>query len=53
MLLIVGKNEKVKTNKFDVVKTENFNVADLAKGGAGRLTVYTEKAIKEIQEKFT
>ena len=29
-----------------------LNVTDLANGGVGRLTIYTEEAIKEIGEKI-
>lgn len=51
MLLVIGKKEKFKTNKFDVVSTDKLSVLDLAKGGLGRLTVYTENAIKELGER--
>ena len=37
---------------FDVAQVKNLNAADLASGGVGRLTVYTEKAIKDLEEKF-
>ena len=52
MLLVVSENEKVKTKTFDVVKTKTLGVTDLAKGGLGRLTVYTENAVKELENKF-
>ncbi|MEK6757938.1 MAG: 50S ribosomal protein L4 [Nanoarchaeota archaeon] len=52
VLVVVGKNEKLKTNQFDVATTHNLGIVDLANGGLGRLTVYTEKAIKELGEKF-
>ncbi|MAG11092.1 50S ribosomal protein L4 [Candidatus Pacearchaeota archaeon] len=45
-LLVVGENEKIKIGKFDVVNVKNLGVNDLAKGGLGRLTIYTEEAIK-------
>ncbi len=51
-LLIIGNNEKLKTNIFDVKNAKNLNVMDLAKGGPGRLTIYTEQAIKELENKF-
>lgn len=52
MLLVVGNDEKVKTTAFDVQTVKKLGVNDLANGGAGRLTMYTEKAIKDLEEKF-
>jgi len=53
LLFIIGKDEKLKTNHFDVKKVNEISVSDLAKGGQpGRLSVYTEQAIKELGEKF-
>lgn len=52
LLLVVGKEEKLKTTAFDVVNVKNLGVTDLAKGGSVRLTVYTENAIKELEEKL-
>lgn len=51
LLLVTGKKEKIKTNMIDVKNSENLSVTDLAKGGVGRLTIYTEQAIKEISER--
>jgi len=51
-LLVLGKDEKVKTNLIDAVNAKNISVIDLAKGGQGRLTVYTENALKEIGERL-
>jgi len=48
LLFVVGKNEKIKTKAFDVKKAGNVSVSDLAKGGLGRLTIYTENAVKEL-----
>ena len=53
MLLVTGEKEKLKTNIIDVKNTKNLNVSDLASGGIGRLTMYTENAIKELASKFT
>lgn len=50
LLLVTGKNEKLKTNIFDMVNLENLSILDLAKGGIGRLTLYTENAIKEMEK---
>ena len=52
MLLVTGKDERIKTTVFDVKRVQNLSIKDLAKGGSGRLTVYTDIAIKELNEKF-
>lgn len=52
LLLVVGNDEKTKTNAFDVQVANKVGVNDLANGGVGRLTLYTEKAIKDLGEKF-
>jgi large subunit ribosomal protein L4e len=52
MLLVLGSKENLKTNAFDVKKIKNLSVNDLAQGGLGRLVIYTEDAIKELNEKF-
>jgi len=52
LLLVVGKDEKLKTKMFDIVNIKNLGVTDLAKGGVGRLTLYTEQAIKDLGERF-
>ncbi len=52
LLLVVGNNEKLKTNIIDVKEVKGLNVTDLAEGGIGRLTIYTEEAIKNLQEKI-
>ncbi len=52
LLLVVGKSEKLKTNAFDVRSVSRLSVVDLAKGGSGRLTVYTENAINDLKEKL-
>jgi len=52
LLLVVGDNEKLKTNAFEIVNVKNLSIIDLAKGGLGRLTLYTENAIKELGEKL-
>lgn len=50
LLFVVGKNEKLKANIFDTANTKNLGVVDLAEGGVGRLTIYTENAIKDLGE---
>ncbi len=49
MLFVIGEKEKLKTTAFDVQKVKNLKIKDLAQGGLGRLTVYTEEAIKELE----
>ena len=52
MLLVVGNKENFKANGFDFVRVENLGILDLAKGGVGRLTVYTEEAVKNLGGKL-
>jgi len=52
LLFVIGKNEKLKTKSIDNVNVSKLNINDLAKGRQGRLTIYTEKAIKNLEEKF-
>jgi large subunit ribosomal protein L4e len=52
MLLVLGEKEKLKTGVFEVKNAKNLAVNDLARGGLGRLTLYTENAIKEIEKRF-
>ena len=49
MLLVIGEKENLKTNLFDVKKVQTLGVNDLAQGGLGRLVVYTEDAVKELE----
>jgi len=51
-LLVLGKEEKLKTNILEVRNVQNLNLNDLAKGGSGRLVIYTEQAIKNLKGKF-
>lgn len=51
MLFVLGNNEKLKINAFEIKRVNELNVADLAKGGLGRLTIYTENAIKNLGER--
>ena len=48
LLIVIGDKEKIKTNIFDVVNVKNLSINDLSKGGLGRLTLYTEQAIKYL-----
>lgn len=48
LLLVIGKEEKIKVKGIDVVNHNKLKIADLADGGA-RLTMFTENAIKELE----
>ena len=52
LLLVIGNKEKLKVKGIEVIQTNSLGVNDLAKGEPGRLTIYTENAIKELQEKL-
>jgi len=52
LLLVIGEKEKLKTNIIDVKAVKSLNVTDLAAGGVGRLTMYTEQAVKELGERI-
>ncbi len=52
ILIVIGKNEKMKAGAFYIRNTENLGISDLAEGGPGRLVIYTENAIKGLEEKF-
>lgn len=48
MLLVIGNREEFKTKMFDVRKVSEIRLADLYP--LGRLTIYTEQAIKDLEE---
>jgi large subunit ribosomal protein L4e len=52
VLIVIGPKEKIKTNAVEIVSVGSLGVTDLARGGPGRLTIYTEEAIKTLGEKF-
>ena len=52
LLLVIGEKEKLKANAFEIKNVKNLSVVDLAKGGPGRITLYTEQAIRELGEKL-
>ena len=52
LLLVLGENEKLKTTAFDIVPVNSLSITDLAKGGLGRLTIYTEESIKELNKRL-
>lgn len=51
MIFVIGENEKLKTNLFEIQSVKRLSTEDLARGGVGRLTIYTEEAIKNLGEK--
>jgi len=48
VLIVISEKEKIRSSVFDVVSAKELSVTDLAKGGLGRLTIYTEEAIKTL-----
>ena len=52
LLLVTGSDEKVKTTVVETKNAKKVGVVDLAGGGLGRLTIYTESAIKELGERI-
>ena len=47
-LLVIGVQEKAKIQGIDVLKVSELTITDLADGGA-RITIFTEKAIKDLE----
>jgi len=47
VLIVVGNDEEIKTNVFDVRKVKEICVGDLYP--LGRLVVYTENALKDLE----
>jgi large subunit ribosomal protein L4e len=52
LLIVIGEKENINGNKFDVRKTKSLSINDLARGGIGRITLYTEDAVMELGEKL-
>lgn len=55
LLLVLGKKEKknLKNYGIETVQVSNLGIKHLASGGIpGRLTIYSENAIKDLEEKF-
>ena len=50
LLIVTGDDEKMNPNVFDTKKAKELSFMDL--DGLGRLTLYTEKAIKNLGEKL-
>jgi large subunit ribosomal protein L4e len=53
MLFVVGSDEKMRITGIDVVSVNELEIKDLAPNGEpGRIAIYSEKAIKEIGQRF-
>ena len=53
MIFVLGTEEKMKRKGIEVVNVNELTVKDLSPNGEpGRIACYTEKAIKEIGERF-
>ncbi|MBU2576842.1 MAG: 50S ribosomal protein L4 [Nanoarchaeota archaeon] len=53
MLFVLGNEEKMNRKGIEVINVNDLTVKDLSPNGEpGRLVCYTEKAIKEIGERF-
>ena len=52
LLFVVGEKEKFRTGAFEVASAKTLGINELAKNEPGRLTIYTENAIKELSDKF-
>jgi large subunit ribosomal protein L4e len=52
LLFVIAEKEDIKTNVFNVKEVKSLSTTDLANGGAGRIVLYTEKAIESLKAKF-
>lgn len=52
LLIVIGEGEKLKTSAFEVMNAKRIGLRDLALGKPGRLTIYTEKAVENLKEKY-
>ena len=53
LLFVIGNEESMKRKGIEVVNVNNLTIKDLSPNGEpGRLVCYTEKAIKDIGERF-
>lgn len=52
LLLVTGEKEKMRSSVIEIKGANKLGVSDLARGGLGRMTVYTEEAIKELGERL-
>ena len=52
MLLVIGNDENVRLSGIDIKKARELSIEDLAEGRLGRLSVYTEKAIVDLEKRI-
>ncbi|GIU68408.1 MAG: 50S ribosomal protein L4 [Candidatus Pacearchaeota archaeon] len=52
LLIVIGNDEKIKAKIFESVKVKDLSLLDLARGGIGRFVVYTEQAIKDLEDRL-
>jgi len=53
VLFVIGNKEEMKRKGIDVIRVADLKIADLTLDGKiGRLIVYTENAMREIEEKW-
>lgn len=53
LLFVISSKEEMKRTGIDVVKVDELKIMDLSPNGEpGRITAYSEEAIKEIEQKF-
>jgi large subunit ribosomal protein L4e len=52
ILVVVGGKEILNATGIEVKRAKEVGVKELAKGGPGRLTIYTEQAIKELETRI-
>ena len=53
LLMVIASDERIKCRKFEAVNVKNLSLEQLAPAGVpGRLAVYTEKAIAELNAKY-
>ncbi|HLD37038.1 MAG TPA: 50S ribosomal protein L4 [Candidatus Nanoarchaeia archaeon] len=52
LLLVSGDNESIRIMGIDVQRAGNLAIEDLAEGRAGRLVIYTENAIRELEKRI-
>lgn len=52
LLIVTGNDENIKTGAFEIAKAKDLRINDLTRGGAGRLVIYTENALRDIESKL-
>lgn len=52
MLLVIGDDENLRMKGIDIKKAGKLSIEDLAEGKPGRLSVYTEKAIEDLEKRI-